>query len=110
MKTVNDLLNKFNNEVFISSEDKSITSQNGWKVSYSIELANNMHDIKRLPVQIVVRISKDGTHVQTWGCDSNSEQSCFVEWFVKKSADAFSTAMKLDRAREQEAKNGFKNM
>lgn len=110
MKNITDVLNKFNNEVFIEAKGNSVTSQNGWKVSYTTEFSNNIQDIKRLPVQIVVHISKNGTHVQTWGCDSNDEHSCFVEWFVRNYAKAFKNSIDLNRIQEKTYKNEFENL
>jgi len=80
------------------------------EVSYYTELANTYHNLKNMPVQIVIRITLDGVHAMTWGCVSTEENSMFVEWYQKTKGAASTLEFETNRSKEKMAKNTFDNL
>jgi hypothetical protein len=79
MRTFNEFLAKLDklNFVKLSTSDKSIISEEGFEVSYRAELHYD-------GFQIVIRVTYNDVHVQTWGCEDAQQQDEFGVWFLGK--------------------------
>jgi hypothetical protein len=36
------------------------------------------------PIQFIIRVRKNDTHVMTWGCSSNEDNAIVGSWWLKK--------------------------
>jgi hypothetical protein len=79
MKTFNDFLAKLDKLNFVqqSASDKSITSDEGFEISYRTDLHNE-------GFQIIIRVTYNNVHVKTWGCENAQQQNDFGKWFLEK--------------------------
>ena len=80
MNTLTEFIAKLDKISFDVKVDRTtITSKDGWKLSYSIE-ANSLS-----PIQAVARLSYNDAFVTNWGCQHTQESEEFVKWFTEKS-------------------------
>lgn len=79
LRELKDVLAKLSKLNFVKVDGKELTSDNGWSVSYRTELATMVHDVDKLPIQIVLQIRYMDKHVMTWGCVSNEEHTEFAK-------------------------------
>lgn len=108
------LLDKLNKVEFNNSEDQKtiagLLGTNKVQVSLRTELSNNMMDIEKMPVQIVLIVKINGAVAMTWGAESNEQNSKIVEFFVKERAKAIKKEMKQQDHEREIAKVIFDTM
>lgn len=88
----------------VTTEDDTV------KLSVTTELANNEHDFKRLPIQVIYRISVNGHYAMTWGSDSQEMNSQMVEYFVRTEAHAQREQNSLELSRGKRAEKIFDSL
>jgi hypothetical protein len=77
MRTFNEFLAKLDKLNFVTSNIGKIVSEEGFEISYSTDLHSD-------GFQIVIRVTYNGVHVKTWGCEDAQQQDEFGRWFVGK--------------------------
>ena len=95
MKTFNEFLAKLDklNFVKLSTYDKSIISEEGFEISYSTDLHSD-------GFQIIIRVTYNGIHVKTWGCENAQQQDEFGRWFLgKKHIVSENEYIKMEKTR-----------
>lgn len=103
------LLKKLDKINFNAYNDKKLTSQDGWAVSYSINLAET-HGICESMFQVVVRVSyKDGL-VMHYGCITSEETNQFGLWLLGKKSNAHSLEYNERRQNEDIGKAIFSKL
>jgi hypothetical protein len=87
-----EFINKLNKINFTSVEDrKTLVSEDGFKLSYRTKfsaLMGNPEDcyFVNLPIQLIFQVTKDGQHVQSWGCVDLEDTTVLAKWYkLKKS-------------------------
>ena len=108
------LLQKLGKVEFNNSKDQrtieGLLGTNKVKVSISTELATNMIDMERIPVQIVLVVEINDSVAMTWGSESNEQNSKIVEFFVKERAKSIAKEMKEEDHKREIAKVIFSTM
>jgi len=101
METIQDFLNKLNKLSFTNYEDKTLHTEEGFEISYDIEMTSMV----KLPLQFIFRIRKDNVYVMSWGCSSNDDNSIACNWWQRKKDGL------LDReyTNKSEKQDHFKN-
>jgi len=108
ISTVQEFLADIENKVTFTSSDAFDKEMFGdWngrivRLSYSVEVNKVRLDI--LPLQVVVRLDVElpnargqkskWQNLSRWGCESNSENTHFIRWFVQKDAELFRSSMR----------------
>ena len=105
-----DVLAKLSKLNFVKVDGKTLTSLNGWSVSYRTELASMVHDVEKLPIQLVLQIRYMDKHVMTWGCISQKEHTEFVKWYTPLRSTAFSNEMEWDDTNQENGKALFNEL
>tara|TARA_R110000751_G_C13517552_1_gene452371 strand:- start:52 stop:405 length:354 start_codon:yes stop_codon:yes gene_type:complete len=73
------------------------------KVQYSLKVSSIRGD--STPIQVVVYVTIDDVHAQSWGCCDNEDNAITLRWFMKKQS-AISNKKYADRGiKEGIAKN-----
>ena len=103
MKKLMKTLSTFN---FTEVDGKKLIGD-GIEVSYSVRLASTLHDIKSMPLQIVIHVRIDGEVVCTWGCENNTDNSVFVLWFIETSSKVREEAYDINEAARKSGKEKF---
>jgi hypothetical protein len=96
MQSLLDKLDKIN---FNAYSDKKLTSQEGWGVSYSINLTDT-HGICESMFQVVVRVTYQGALVSHYGCVTTQETNLFGLWFLVKKSKVQNDEYKEQRQNE----------
>tara|TARA_R110001592_G_scaffold210018_1_gene461453 strand:+ start:484 stop:828 length:345 start_codon:yes stop_codon:yes gene_type:complete len=105
-----DLLGKLDKLNFVKVDGKELISDDGWSVSYKTELATMVHDVEKLPIQLVLQIRYMDKHVMTWGCISTEEHTAFVKWYTPIRSTAYSNEMKEDDINQENGKALFNEL
>ena len=108
INTVQEFLADIENKVTFTSSDAFDKEMFGdWngrivRLSYRVEVNKVRLDI--LPLQVVVRLDVElpnargqkskWQNLSRWGCESNSENTHFIRWFVQKDAELFRSSMR----------------
>jgi len=108
ISTVQEFLADIENKVTFTSSDAFDKEMFGdWngrivRLSYRVEVNKVRLDI--LPLQVVVRLDVElpnargqkskWQNLSRWGCESNSENTHFIRWFVQKDAELFRSSMR----------------
>lgn len=79
---MNNLLAKLNKIEFNKYENNELTSQDGWSVSYRVELNGHFES----QFQVIVRITYKGEFVSSYGCVEPSDSIDFGKWFLTQKA------------------------
>ena len=111
MNTTAQFLAKFNNVSFTATkQDKVIGDYRGNKIELSI--STNIPDfiIGDMAVQVVMRVSINGSYVQTWGSDSNECNMELVKWFKGLEGKARKAERDQESYDEQQARNLFDSL
>lgn len=110
LNELSDVLNKLNKLNFTSVKGNALTSEEGWSVNYNTELSTMIHDIEKMPVQIVLRISFKGKYIMTWGCCTNEENTEFVKWFLPLKSKAYAAEDKIQDQIQDKGKDLFSKL
>jgi hypothetical protein len=111
MNTIQDFTAKLDkiNWTAYDFATKTITSWDGFKLSYDVEL--NASASLRLPVfQVVIKLWYKDNHIMTWGCDSYESQDFFGRWFVMVKAKAFLVENEREKVDRLTAKEIFNKL
>ena len=111
METTAQFIAKFDNVNFTATDlDKVIGDYRGNKIELSI--STNIPDfiIGDMAVQVVMRVSINGSYVQTWGSDSNECNMELVKWFKSLETKARRAEREQNRYDEQQARNLFDSL
>jgi len=65
------------------------------KVQYSLKVSSIRGD--STPIQVVVYVTIDDVHAQSWGCCDNEDNAITLRWFMKKQS-AISNKKYADRS------------
>jgi hypothetical protein len=87
MKAVRDFISKLEKLTYVNTDrgETFLTTEEGFKVSYSLVVSDSLNTLRDLPIQVVVRVDRGGEHIATWGCEDNSSNSEFLSWFKIKA-------------------------
>lgn len=110
MNTVKDFLNKLDivnwNEQS-RRDDKliGINEATGDKFTFSLDtvFAQNYHDINRMPVQIVARVTINGNYASSWGADGNDDCAELVKYYRVHEAICAKAEMDIDKINRSES-------
>jgi hypothetical protein len=93
MRTFKEFLAKLDKLNFVTSNIGKIVSEEGFEIFYSTDLNSD-------GFQIVIRVTYNGVHVITWGCENVQQQDEFGVWFLgKKRAVEDIEYAKIDKAK-----------
>jgi hypothetical protein len=104
-----NFINKLDKIEFNGYNDCKLTSSEGWAVSYSVQLQDT-HGLVDSMFQVVVRLSYNGTFVQSYGCTTAEETNQFGKWFLAKKSNARDLEFKQYRRNEDIGKAIFSNL
>ena len=105
-----EFISKLQKIEFSKVEDKTLTGTLNGKdveVIYRLKLSDNMIDIEKMPVQMLIQVRVEGTHALTYGAASNKDNSALVEFFVKAEVRAQQQEFKEDKLKRQTADEVF---
>lgn len=63
-----------------SAEYKSIRSDDGFEVVYSVRLATFAKD---LPLQMVMQLRYNDSHIMSFGAETEADNKLLVDWYVQ---------------------------
>jgi hypothetical protein len=93
---------------FVKYEDKTLHTAEGFEISYSLELIGVT--MPNMPIQFLLKVRKDNTHVETWGCDGNESVVLAVKWWQKKEWDIYLADNESEDEKRKELKKEFKQL
>ncbi len=71
---------KLNKIEFNKEKNNVLKSKNGFKLSYSVEMQNDVNQ----PLQLVIQLRYKKEHIKTWGCVNNEDTFYFSNLFLNK--------------------------
>jgi hypothetical protein len=77
------------------------------EVVYNMSLTTGVHDIEKMPVQIVFYIRINGSIALTYGCWGNADNAKFVRFWLETKPKAFEAEYKIKKEREESIKADF---
>jgi hypothetical protein len=77
-----DFIDGLNNMKFVSYEDKSFHTADGFEVRYELELLDGLIH-KNYPIQFQFYVYKDGLYITRWGCEDNEANAIASAWVLK---------------------------
>jgi hypothetical protein len=107
MDDFKEFLSKLTKLDFVTVDGNKLITKEGFQVSYVVELNNISSMIKKYPIQLVIRVTKNGKRVASWGCESNEQHSEFVLWFLTTKNNTIYKEYDLEKIEEEEAKKLF---
>jgi hypothetical protein len=75
-------LDQLDRLTFVSHENKTLQTNEGFEVSYNLELMGGV--MTNYPIQFIFRIRKGDVYIATWGCSSNEDNALATSWWLKK--------------------------
>lgn len=81
------LINKLSKIKFTNYSNDTLTSEDGWSVSYSIKLQEIA--VGDSLFQVVVRICYNDAYVSSYGCVTTDETNEFGRWFIMAKTNAY---------------------
>ena len=104
-----NLLSKLNGINFTSYNDKKLTSDDGFAVSYSVNL-NETSGICDCIFQVVVRVTYNDALVTHYGCVTIEETNEFGKWFLLNKNKAYNNEYAKKRQFEDIGKTIFNRL
>lgn len=107
MMTFNKFMSKLKKIDFTESNgDREITSKDGFKLSYRIEVST----MTAPTVRIVFYLRYKDQHLTQWGCIEESENKDFLVFFEKAQHQIYKAKRVEDQQLEEEGLEIFKNL
>jgi len=108
MKNTQDFLNQLDKLTFVSEEDKTLHTAEGFQISYTIELMGDV--MIDYPIKFLFRVRKNDVYIMTWGCSSNDDNKLATHWWLKKCYAISDREYKEKIAKETLAKIEFETL
>jgi hypothetical protein len=77
-----DFVDGLNKMKFVSYDDKSFHTADGFEVRYELELLDGLIH-RNYPIQFQFYIYKDGLYITRWGCEDNEANAIASAWVLK---------------------------
>lgn len=104
MNTTKEFLTALDKLNIVDFNDDKLISKDGFSIGIYTEL--NDSGIKQLlPVQVVFRIARGKTYIQSWGSGSNEDNEDMVTWFMTTKARV--NKMKREEERQTEIRDNM---
>ena len=112
MNTTAQFTAKFDNVNFTATEhDKVIGDYRGNK--FEVSISTRILEVLSFcdtPVQVIIRVRINGTHIISWGSDSNECNMELVKWFKGLETKARKAEREQERHDEQQANSLFESL
>lgn len=108
MKNTQDFLDQLDRLTFVSEENKTLHTKQGFQISYSLEFMGNV--MIDYPIQFLFRVRKDDAYIMTWGCSSNEDNKLATHWWLKKCYAISDLEHENRIVKEALAKYDFENL
>lgn len=81
MNTISEFLTALNKLNFVDFRDDKLVSKDGFSIGIDTEINESLTG--NIPAaQIVLRIRREKTYIQSWGSTSEEDNTEIVRWFV----------------------------
>lgn len=77
----NQFLAKLDKIKFDKSENKCLSTSDGWKLTYTLKMMSTK--FIGLSIQLVLQLRYNDAYVMSWGCESHEDTNAIVEWILK---------------------------
>lgn len=100
MKTAQDFINKLSRLTWVSIDGDSITSEEGFTLSWS-------HKLHSFGFQLIARVTKGDVYIMTWGFESSADEKAFGQWLHPIKNDVRTKYYEAKKEAENTAENEF---
>ena len=67
---------------FVQFKDRTLLTTSGFEITYETQLMGGA--LSMYPIQFILRVRKNDTHIMNWGCSSNEDNAIAASWWQKK--------------------------
>ena len=104
-----DFIDGLNKMKFVSYEDKSFHTADGFEVRYELELLDGLvHN--NYPIQFQFYVYKDGLYITRWGCEDNEAYAIASAWVLKNKYKIIEDDYNVKNHAKADALHEFKKL
>jgi hypothetical protein len=104
----NQFLDKLNKLEFVKSEDKCLSTNDGWKFTYMLKLMDTK--FINLSIQLVAQLRYNDAYVMSWGCESHEDTKAIADWILLTQHKVAEKSYRIDKENGDNGKAIFDSL
>jgi len=104
------LLAKLDKLTYVSEGSDTLTTKEGFVVSYDTKLHHSEYGGSFPSIQLILRVRYNGRHITSWGCGDIEDTKLVANWFLTKEVEAQRFEHADEKKVEELGKNIFETL